>query len=137
MKKWTILAAFVASAAVFGRVGAADDKVPTVEEIMQKVNKGKGALHNQVKAALQSGQPAWDAVQKMTKQYSALADFLSKNDPPQGDKTSWAKMTKAYSEKAKKLDEAAQSKDLSAAQASVKTLQASCMGCHRVHKPMN
>src|SRR5436853_4481759 len=99
MKKCTImaaLAAFVAvSAAKPGPVGAADDKVPTVEEIMQKVNKGKGALHTQVKEALQSGKPDWEAVQKMTKQYTALAEFLGKNDPPQGDKSSWEKQTKA------------------------------------------
>jgi cytochrome c556 len=140
MKKWTIMAALaafvVASAATPGRVGAADDKVPTVEEIMQKVNKGKGALHAQVKEALQSGKPDWDAVQKMTKQYSALADFLGKNDPPQGDKGSWEKLTKAYSEKAKKLDEAAQKKDTSETQTAVRTLQGACMGCHRVHRPM-
>jgi cytochrome c556 len=140
MKKCAImaaLAAFVAvSAARPGRVGAADDKVPTVEEIMQKVNKGKGALHAQVKEAIQSGKPDWEAVQKMTKQYSALAEFLGKNDPPQGDKASWEKQTKAYAEKAKKLDEDVQKKDLSAAQTDVRTLQGSCMGCHRVHRPM-
>jgi hypothetical protein len=140
MKKWTTVAALAAfavtTAVVAGRVGAADDKVPTVEEIMQKVNKGKGALHAQVKEAFQSGQPDWEAVQKITKQYSALADFLGKNDPPKGEKASWQKLTKAYAENAKKLDEAAQKKDTSAAQASVKTLSGACMACHRAHRPM-
>jgi|HubBroStandDraft_6_1064221.scaffolds.fasta_scaffold1117961_2 cytochrome c556 len=140
MKKWTImaaLAAFVAvSAAKPSRVGAADDKVPTIEDIMQKVNKGKGALFTQVKDAVQSGSPDWGNVQKMTKEISALADFLGKNDPPKGDKASWEKLTKAYTEKAKKLNDDAQSKNLSEVQADVKALGGSCQACHRAHRPM-
>src|SRR5438270_11977418 len=126
MKKWTIMAALAAFVAVSaskpGLVGAADDKVPTVEEIMQKVNKGKGAIHAQVKEAVNSPSPDWAALQKMTKEYSALADFLGKNDPPKGDKGSWEKQTKAYAEKAKKLNEDAQSKNLADCQADVKAL---------------
>jgi cytochrome c556 len=135
--KIAVLAAFVAAAAVVaGHAVAADDKTPSVEDIMKKVNKRKAGLHDQVKEALKGGSPDWAAVQKETKEYSALADFLGKNDPPKGDKASWERMTKAYAANAKKLNEAAEKKDLSGAQASIDALSKSCMGCHRAHRPM-
>lgn len=138
MKTW-LLGAAVAAGLVVANVGAdrltaADDKVPTIEEIMKKVNKGKGALHGQVGDALKQGTVDWDAVQKRTKEIAALADFLGKNDPPKGSKESWAKLTKTYADDAKALNAAAEKMDKTAAMSAHRKLQGECMGCHRAHR---
>jgi cytochrome c556 len=137
MKTWLLGAAAVAVA--LGGLGAArlaaDDKAPTVEEIMKKVNAGKGAIHRTLKTDLDTANPNWAEIQKKTKEYSALADFLGKNDPPKGDKADWEKQTKAYAASAKALYEAAQKKDKATAMAVHGKISKSCMGCHRQHKP--
>ena len=139
-KTWILATAATAGLllANFGadRLGAADDKVPTIEDIMQAVNKKKGGLHTDVSAALKKSPVDWDMVQTKTKQYTAMADFLGKNDPPKGSKTSWAKLTKIYADDAKTLNDAAQKKDLATATATIKKLSGECMGCHRAHRGM-
>ena len=117
------------------RLTAADEKVPTIEDIMQAVNKKKGGLHTDVGDALKMGAVDWDSVKTKTKQYAAMADFLGKNDPPQGEKGSWDKLTKAYAAEAKTLNEAAGRKDKAAAMSAHGKLTRSCMGCHQVHRP--
>jgi hypothetical protein len=133
MKKW--LLGLAAAGLALTNLGAADDKVPTIEEIMTKVNKGKDALHRGIGDSLKAGTVDWDKVQKNAKDYANLAEFLGKNDPPQGDKSSWAKFTKAYAAEAKVLSTAVEKKDKSAATASHGKLSRSCMGCHKVHRP--
>jgi cytochrome c556 len=133
MKKW--LLGLAAAGLVLTNLGAADDKVPSVDEIMKMVNKKKGGLHTDVADLLKAGSIDWATVQDKTKKYAAMADFLGKNDPPQGDKSSWEKLTKAYSAEAKSLDAAAGKKDKAGATASMGKLQRSCMGCHKVHRP--
>jgi cytochrome c556 len=118
------------------RLTAADDAVPSIEDIMQKVNKKKGGLHTDVDAALKASSVDWDAVAKKTKQYATLAEFLGKNDPPKGSKQSWAKLTKTYADDAKALNAAAEKKDKAAAAAAHRKLSGECMGCHRQHREM-
>src|SRR5437660_12755666 len=111
-KTWILATAAVAGLmlANFGadRLGAADDKVPTIEDIMQAVNKKKGGLHTDVGDLLNAGSVKWEDVQTKTKQYAAMADFLGKNDPPKGAKASWDKLTKMYADDAKALNAAAE-----------------------------
>ena len=116
------------------RLTAADDAVPSIEDIMQKVNKKKGGLHTDVDAALKASSVDWDAVAKKTKQYATLAEFLGKNDPPKGSKQSWAKLTKTYADDAKALNAAAEKKDKTSVTNLHKKLSGECMGCHKVHK---
>ena len=116
------------------RLGAADDKVPTIEEIMQAVNKRKGGLHSDVGDALKMSKVDWDSVQAKTKQYAAMAEFLGKNDPPKGGKASWEKLTKTYADDAKALNAAAEKKDKTTVTNLHKKLSGECMGCHKVHK---
>ena len=141
MRKTWILATAAAAGlllANFGveRLAAADDKVPTIEDIMQKVNKRKGGLHSDVGEALKAGTVDWDAVQAKTKEYTAMADFLGKNDPPKGSKSSWEKFTKTYADDAKALNAAAQKKDKTTVASLHKKLSGECMACHRAHKGM-
>lgn len=136
MKKWLLgLAAAGLVLTNLAHLGAADGKVPSVEDIMKAVNKKKGGLHADVADLLKAGSIDWATVQDKTKKYSAMADFLGKNDPPQGDKSSWEKLTKAYAADANTLNTAAQKKDKAGATAAMGKLQKSCMGCHKVHRP--
>jgi cytochrome c556 len=133
MKKW--LLGLAAVGLVLSNLGAADDKTPSVDEIMKAVNKKKGGLHTDVADALKAGSPDWTLLQDKTKKYAAFADFLGKNDPPQGDKASWAKLCKAYAAEAGNLNAAAQKMDKAATSASLAKLGKTCMGCHQVHRP--
>jgi cytochrome c556 len=139
-KTWILATAATAGLllANFGadRLGAADDKVPTIEDIMQAVNKKKGGLHSDVGDALKMSTVDWDAVQAKTKQYSAMADFLGKNDPPKGAKASWEKLTKLYADDAKALNAAAEKKDKTTASNALKKLGTECMACHKAHRGM-
>ncbi|HEY1378137.1 MAG TPA: hypothetical protein VGF55_15150 [Gemmataceae bacterium] len=140
MKTW-MLGAAAAAGLVLANLGAdrltaADDKVPSIEDIMQKVNKRKGGLHSELGDALKAGKIDWEAVQKNTKEYAAFAEFLGKNDPPKGSKASWERLTKTYADDAKTLHEAAEKKDKTALAAAHKKLSGECMGCHRQHRPM-
>ena len=102
---------------------------------MKAVNKRKGGLHADVADLLKAGSVDWTTVQDKTKKYSTMADFLGKNDPPQGDKKSWEKQTKAYAAEAKALYDAAGKKDKSGCNSSMGKLQKSVQGCHKVHRP--
>ena len=133
MKTW--LLGLATAGLVLTNLAAADDKVPTIEEIMTKVNKGKDALHRGIGESLKSGTIDWTKVQKNAKDYANLAEFLGKNDPPQGDKASWARHTKAYAADAKSLSAAVEKKDKAAAGTVHGKLSKSCMGCHKVHRP--
>src|SRR4051812_38896612 len=140
MKTWMLGAAVAAGLLLANlgadRLGAADDNVPSIEEIMQKVNKRKSGLHADVGEALKAGTADWDKLKEKTKQYATLAEFLGKNDPPKGAKESWEKLTKKYADDAKALDAAVDKKDKSAATTAWNKLDKECMGCHRQHRPM-
>jgi hypothetical protein len=112
-----------------------DDDKPDISTIMKKVNGKKAGLHRKIGDGLKAGTINWDDVAKETKEYYRLADFLGKNDPPQGDKDSWAKLTKDYAANVKKLNDAALKKDKDSAQKSLTTLDKSCGACHKEHKP--
>jgi len=116
------------------RLSLARGDVPSIEDIMNQVNKKKSGLHEQVATALNASTVNWGEVQKQTKQYAVLAEFLGKNDPPKGSTASWEKLTKAYADDAKALHTAAESKNKSALNATIKKLSADCMGCHQAHR---
>jgi cytochrome c556 len=133
---WAAAAGLLLTGLGINRLGAADDKVPSIEEIMKKVNKRKAGLHDNIGEALKMGTVDWESVQEKSKQYAALADFLGKNDPPKGSKASWEKLTKTYATDAKALYAAAEKKDKAAVSAAHRKLQGECMGCHRAHREM-
>jgi cytochrome c556 len=113
---------------------AQGEKPPEIKEIMGKVNKGPSCLQATLGKQLNAGSPAWDDIQRETKDYAKLAAALGQNDPPKGDRNSWTKLTKSYAETARSLDDAAQKKDLEGAKTAHGTLKNSCMACHRAHR---
>ena len=129
-----ILAVLGVATLVINPLSAQGDKVPTPKEIMGKLNKGPNALHAMLGKALKSDEPAWDDIQKETKEYSELAAGLGKNDPPKGDKDSWAKLTKTYAENAKALADGAEKKDKAAMTTAHGKIGKSCKSCHDAHR---
>jgi hypothetical protein len=135
MKRLTTLALLALIVAVLiWPVGAAD-KVPTIKDIMEKLNKPGGLWPNLGKD-LQEDEPDWEEIQRETKEFAALAAALGKNTPTLGDKASWDRLTASYAADAAALDVAAQKKDQRGTQAVLAKLSAKarCDSCHNVHR---
>ncbi|QEL18119.1 cytochrome c [Limnoglobus roseus] len=113
---------------------AADDKdkkTPTTKEIMKKV-PGKNGLVAKTSTAAKDGN--WDEAQKDGKELKTYSEALSKNVAKKGDKESWEKHTKGFSEIVTEIADGADKKDNAAVQAGVKKFGATCKGCHDAHK---
>lgn len=116
--------------------GAQGDKIPSAKDIMKKLNGGPNCLNAYIGKDLQAEAPNWDEIQKETKEYAGLAAVLGKNTPSKGDKASWEKLTKAFADDAKALEQAAQNKDKKTAQTIYNKINTtSCKECHKVHRP--
>ena len=111
-------------------------KTPATKEIMGKLNKGPDCLNAKIGKELKAEQPDWPALQAETKEFAALASLVGQNDPPKGDKDSWATLTKAYATNARSMDAAAQNKDKEAAHAAHAAMAKSCKVCHTAHREM-
>jgi cytochrome c556 len=133
MTKRLLGAMALAVVLLVGAVGAADDKPPSISDVMKKVN-GKAGLGKSVGNAAKAKAVDWDDVQKKTKEIAEQIEFLGKNEPPKGSKESWEKLTKTYVEAVKKLDEAAKKKDKDALTATQMTIGGSCRTCHTAHR---
>jgi cytochrome c556 len=118
-----------------GSAGAVARKDLTVKEIMGKAHKGPNSLLASVGKELRSDEPDWSDIQTEAKELVTLGTALGKNEPPQGQKASWDKLTKQYLAGVMDLAAAAQRKDKSAAQAAHRKLSGSCRSCHQVHRP--
>src|SRR5262245_32969286 len=116
MKRLTLVAFLTLLAAVAVWPVLAADKVPTIKEIMGKLNK-PGGLRPNLGQDLMADEPDWDEIQKQAKEFAALAAMLGKNTPPVGDAGSWQRLTAAYAADAAALDAAAKNKDLKATKA--------------------
>jgi hypothetical protein len=123
----------VGMAALMIHRAIAADKPHDIKEIMNKLNK-PGAILPNLGKDLKADELDWDEIQRETKEYVEYAEDLGKNDPPKGDKGSWASLTKAYVENAKQMDFSAQQKDRQGTLAAQKKLMGSCMSCHQVHR---
>jgi hypothetical protein len=121
--------------ATTGPAGAQGSKTPPIKEVMKKLHAGANSPLTTLRADLQDEQPDWPTVQRATREFVTLGAALGKNNPPKGDKQSWAKLTAQYLEHAKALDTAAQRKDKRAALAAHTRLNDSCKGCHTAHRP--
>jgi cytochrome c556 len=131
----SVLVLLLIAGLVSGPAGAqSDEKVPSVEKIMEILHKGTKGHLNKAKAALKRDSPDWAAVLKDAKAIAKNGAYLAKNDPPKGDKKSWEKLAKAYAVSGKALEEAAEKEDLPKARAATKKLATSCKACHDAHK---
>ncbi len=113
---------------------ASDDETPSIKKIMQVLHKGPKAALGTVKTSLKSDTPDWEKVVKDAETIAKYGAFMSKNDPPKGEKEDYDKLAKAYETNAKDLKSAAEKEDLKAARAASKKLGDSCKACHSAHK---
>lgn len=108
---------------------------PTVKEIMAKANKPTGTYFT-LALDLKDDNPSWPDIQQETKELAKLAAALRQATPPRGDKESWDKLTKAYADNAKALEQAAAKMDQKAAQTAHARMGGdACMTCHKAHRP--
>jgi hypothetical protein len=138
MKRLTLLALLIpgllAAGLLPGTAEARDEKAPDIKEIMKKVNSPTG-LYSMVLRELKEQDVMWDDIKEPAKEIARLAALLGKNDPPQGDKASWQKLTKAYADDARALEKAVAKMDRKAAIAAQKRIgDDACMACHKVHR---
>src|SRR4051812_37384461 len=87
-------------------VGAAEDEVPSIKQIMVKLTKGKTSLTPKIGAELKKSDPKWETLQTQTAEYVKFADYMEQNDPPKGNKDEWKDVAKAFAVDAKELDDA-------------------------------
>jgi hypothetical protein len=121
--------------AVLILAGAATADAPSVKEIMGKANKPTGIYFN-LAQDLKDENPSWPDIQQEAKDLAKLAAALRQTIPPRGDKASWDRLTKAYADSAKALEQATAKMDQKGAQvAHAKMGGDACMTCHKAHKP--
>jgi cytochrome c553 len=112
----------------------AQDKTPTIKEIMTQLHRGPNCLRARISKALKADELDWDALHKDTKAFARLAENLGKNEAPRGAKDSWDKLSEEFSKQAKALNDAAEKKSKADAQAAHAKL-GNCATCHKAHKP--
>jgi cytochrome c556 len=134
MRKWTLATCVLVVLGATVVAATSDDKTPTIEEVMDKLHKGRNSHLAKVQKALKSASPNWKTVQKSTKLFAELGAALPKNEAPKGDQAAYKKLAEAYASNAKALDEAAKDEDLAAAKSAIGKISGSCKACHNAHK---
>ena len=125
------LAAFAATVTV-GALTAADDKVPTVSEIMKVGHAGGKSLIAKVKTAVKGEK--WDDAKVPADALKVFGEALGKNKPEKGDADSWKKLADKYKASTEAAAAAVEKKDAKAATAALGKIGGSCKECHDAHK---
>lgn len=131
----TTLAMVVGSGLASHRAIADDDEAITPDVVMHSLFAGRQAPLKVIKAEVESDSPDWAKIKQNAAKFPKYGSALGRNEPPQGDKDSWAKLTKILADESKAIDEAAAQEDREAVAAHVKAIGASCKSCHSVHRP--
>ena len=112
-------------------VDAAEEKNPTVKEVMKAV-AGKEGLCAKCNAAAKGEK--WEDAQKLAKQLTDCCAALPKNDCPKGDAESWKKLTKQAAEQTEAIKKAADAKDSKEFATAIGAFTKSCGACHDAHR---
>ena len=110
---------------------SAQDKGPSIKQVMKAMNGPKGFVAKTV-AAGKSGD--WDMAAKYGAKAAECSAALGKNTPKKGDAASWEMLSKKYAEVGADIESAAKAKDLDKLQAAAKTFGSACKTCHSAHK---
>jgi cytochrome c556 len=113
-------------------VQAADEKAPSIKDIMTKAHKGKGSLKAVITNDIKSGN--WEDAAKTAKEWKKLSDALAKSTPKKGEPDSWKMKTETYSKTLTTLVKATEDKDKSKANGALGKIGSSCGTCHKAHK---
>jgi len=125
------LVAFALTVSVGGLI-AADDKVPTVSEIMKVGHKGTESLLSKIKGSVKGAK--WDDAKTSADALKVFGEALGKNKPEKGDAESWKKLTDAYKANTVAVAAGVEKKDAKATTAALGKIGSSCGGCHKAHK---
>lgn len=123
------LAAFAVTVGV-GSLTAADEKVPTVSEIMKVGHAGGKSLINKVKAAVKGEK--WDDAKVPADALKVFGDALGKSKPEKGTEESWKKLAAKYKDSTAAVAEGVTKKDAAAVTAALGKIN--CKECHDAHK---
>jgi cytochrome c556 len=136
MKRLTAgLLALTALVWLSGRTGAQGEKAADLKATMKKIGDGSSGLFTKLGRELRDTDPTWDDARQMSREIVRLSAGLPKFTPPQGDKASWDKKTKAFADSLAALDQAVAKRDRDTAFAAWKKMEAdTCMTCHKVHR---
>jgi hypothetical protein len=111
------------------------DVSTSTKDIMIRLHKGSGCLLATLGKELKSTSPPWPDVQKDVHEFVVLGQALGHNEPPRGDKGSWARLTGQYLENARAMEQAAQKQDKKGTLDARSRILGSCKTCHNAHKP--
>ena len=125
------LAAFAVTVGV-GSLTAADDKVPTVSEIMKVGHAGGKSLIAKVKTAVKGEK--WDDAKVPADALKLFGEGLGKNKPEKGDAESWKKLADKYKTNTAAVVAGVEKKDAKAVGEALGKIGGSCKECHDVHK---
>jgi cytochrome c556 len=125
------LAAFALTVSVGGLI-AADDKVPTVSEIMKVGHAGGKSLIAKTKAAVKAEK--WDEAKVPADALKVFGEALGKNKPEKGDAESWKKLADKYKASTAAAAAAVEKKDAKAVGEALGKIGTSCKECHDAHK---
>jgi hypothetical protein len=130
----SLAAALTAVAALsVGSANSADEKTPTIKEIMRAGHKGDQALTAKIGQAAKAAK--WGDAQALAKKLSENGAALAKNTPKKGDAKSWESLAAKYAENTKAVYEATEKKDAKATKAALDTIApATCKECHSAHR---
>lgn len=110
---------------------AADEKAPTIAEIMKKGHGSKG-LVKRITADVKDGN--WKEAQDDAKLLKSFGESLGKNKPPKGSAESWKKLSAQYQVETAAVALAADKKDADGVNGAISKLQKSCKACHDAHQ---
>ena len=133
-KSGLMFVGMVALVIVLG-TATADEKTPTIKEIMKAVAGSKTEKGICAKCATAGKDMKWEDAQKLAKSLTDCCANLPKNTKPgKGEAESWEKLSKQFAEQSQAVAKAADDKDSKAFDAAIKAFNGSCMGCHMAHK---
>jgi cytochrome c556 len=138
MKRLLGFAAMIAALTVVGvgmPLNAADEKTPSISDIMKKCNGGPKGLCALIGKGLQAKDPDWAEIQKEAKDLVECASFLPKTKAPKGDQVGYEKLSKSYVDITKDIQAAADKKEQKDAAAAQKKLTGTCKECHTAYRP--
>ena len=108
------------------------EKTPDIKTIMNEGHKGTDSFLVQIGKEAKGGK--WEDALMHAKALNVFGEALGKNTPSKGDKASWEKLSKKYSDNTKAVLTAVEKKDATTTATSLKAIQGSCMECHKSHK---
>lgn len=122
----------IAVMATYGVAVTADDKLPTIKEIMVKGHKGTDAYLAKIKADAKAEK--WDEAKDYAKSLVVFGEAIGKNKPPKGEDESWSKLSKKYLSNTQAVLKAVEAKDTAGTNKALGAIGMSCGECHKAHK---